>query len=77
MQNAELSIKHLDKVDQVLGVIQVDKVNASNAIQDLIDKRNQARKDNAWDLADSIRLELDNLGILLEDTPEGTIWKKK
>ena len=77
VQNAELSIKHLDKVDQVLGVIQVDKVNASNAIQDLIDKRNQARKDNAWDLADSIRLELDNLGILLEDTPEGTIWKKK
>ena len=76
--NAELAIRCLDKVDQVLGVIQIkDEVEADHGIQDLIDRRNQAREDNDWTLADSIRAELDKMGIVLEDTPEGTIWKKK
>ena len=77
LHNAELAIKHLDRVDQVLGVMKVEKVDTSDTIQKLIDRRNQARQDNDWDLADSIRVELDGLGILLEDTSEGTIWKKK
>ena len=46
-------------------------------IQRLIDKRNEAREEKDWDAADVIRKELDELGIILEDTPEGTIWKKK
>ena len=46
-------------------------------IQELIDKRNQSRREKDWELADVIRGQLDALGIVLEDTPEGTIWKKK
>ena len=44
---------------------------------ELIEKRNQARSDKDWEGADVIREKLDNLGIILEDTPGGTIWKKK
>ena len=46
-------------------------------IQQLIDERTQARKDKDWGRADAIRKQLIDLDILLEDTPQGTIWKVK
>jgi cysteinyl-tRNA synthetase len=46
-------------------------------IQQLIDARTQARKDKDWAGADAIRKQLLELDILLEDTPQGTIWKVK
>ena len=46
-------------------------------IQQLIDERTQARKDKDWARADAIRKQLIELDILLEDTPQGTIWKVK
>ncbi|QJC35531.1 cysteine--tRNA ligase [Enterobacteriaceae endosymbiont of Donacia sparganii] len=46
-------------------------------IQELIEKRNIARNYKLWDKADLIRNQLKNKNILLEDTENGTIWKKK
>ena len=46
-------------------------------IQQLIDARTQARQDKDWAGADAIRKQLLELDILLEDTPQGTIWKVK
>ena len=46
-------------------------------IQAMAEKRQQARTDKDWATADVIRKQLDELGIVLEDTSEGTIWKKK
>jgi cysteinyl-tRNA synthetase len=46
-------------------------------IEQLITDRTQARKDKNWALADTIRKQLIELDILLEDTPQGTIWKVK
>jgi cysteinyl-tRNA synthetase len=43
----------------------------------LISVRDQARKAKAYDLADSVRGGLENLGVALEDHPQGTIWKRK
>ncbi len=40
-----------------------------------IDERNQARKEKNWERADKIRSDLFAKGIVLEDTPAGTIWK--
>ena len=42
-----------------------------------IDERNLARKEKAWKRADEIRNDLFSKGIVLEDTPAGTIWKIK
>jgi len=44
-------------------------------IQRLIDERTQARLQKNWSRADVIRKQLTDLDILLEDTPQGTIWK--
>ncbi|MFC1870183.1 cysteine--tRNA ligase [Chloroflexota bacterium] len=46
-------------------------------IEELISRRNQFRKDRQFQLADEIRIKLDESGIALEDTPKGTVWKRK
>ena len=45
-------------------------------IEEMILKRNQARKDKDFDKADKIRDELKSLGIILDDKVDGTKWKK-
>lgn len=46
------------------------------AIEEQIAARAQAKKDKNWALADEIRNRLKEQGIVLEDTPQGTTWKK-
>jgi len=50
---------------------------APEEIQRLIDERTQARLQKNWARADAIRKQLTDLDILLEDTPQGTIWRVK
>ncbi|WP_297091193.1 cysteine--tRNA ligase [Thermococcus sp.] len=45
-------------------------------IELLIEVRAQLRKEKNFALADKIRAELREMGIQLEDTPQGTIWKR-
>lgn len=46
-------------------------------IQEMIAKRTQARKVKDWKTADAIRNRLEEKGILLKDTPQGTEWSLK
>ena len=43
----------------------------------LIEERNQARKNKDFARSDQIRDELKQQGIILEDTPQGTRYKKE
>jgi len=45
-------------------------------IEKLIEERQKARKEKNWALADKIRDDLKEQGIILEDTPEGVKWKR-
>jgi cysteinyl-tRNA synthetase len=44
-------------------------------VEDLIAKRNAARKAKNFAEADSLRAELTSLGVAIEDGPKGTTWK--
>ncbi|HIE2305379.1 TPA: cysteine--tRNA ligase [Yersinia enterocolitica] len=46
-------------------------------IEVLIKQRNDARSSKDWALADSARDQLNELGIVLEDGPQGTTWRRK
>jgi len=46
-------------------------------IQLLIDLRRELRQQKLWSLADKIRSDLAEHGVLLEDTKDGTIWRWK
>jgi len=44
-------------------------------VQLLIDLRAEARENKAWDRADQIRDRLAEIGVILEDRADGTIYK--
>ncbi len=45
-------------------------------IEQMIQKRTEAKKQKDWATADAIRTQLTDMGIALEDGPNGTTWKK-
>jgi cysteinyl-tRNA synthetase len=69
----------------VLGIVKDEYPQAAggdNELTDklvnvLIDQRNEARKVKDFAKADGLRNKLDELGIVLEDTPEKTTWRMK
>ena len=46
------------------------------AIEDLVSRRQAARAAKDWAAADSLRDELSALGVVVEDTPAGPIWRR-
>jgi cysteinyl-tRNA synthetase len=52
-------------------------VVTSAQIEELIARRNRAREERNWQEADRIRNDLQLKGIVIEDTPAGTVWKVK
>lgn len=69
-----------EKIEKMMGVLglefTVDRDEIDPQIQELIDKRQQARKEKNFALADQIRDELLSQGIELLDTREGVKWKR-
>jgi len=52
------------------------EMNVEQLIQLLIETREKMRKAKQWQMADMVRQRLTGLGVALEDTPKGTIWKR-
>ncbi len=67
----------VNSLDSVLGVMKRESTSIDSEIEDLIRKRNDARKSRDYAGADRIRDELLGRGIVLEDTSSGTKWKRK
>lgn len=66
---------------EVLGIVPEREEGGADAEREdglvrlLIDLRNQARANKEWSTADTIRNRLKELGVILEDRADGTIWK--
>jgi cysteinyl-tRNA synthetase len=77
----------IEDFDKVLGLGLIDAANnlresASSKIdatkvEELIAKRQEARANKDWATADAIRDELNNMNIVIKDTPEGIKWSVK
>ncbi|UDM31874.1 cysteine--tRNA ligase [Lentilactobacillus laojiaonis] len=68
---------NLEKLSMIFGIVlKVTEIN-DDEIWKLIDERNQARKNKDFIRSDEIREILKNQGIVLEDTPQGTRFRKE
>ena len=70
--------KKLLELCGVLGLkCDLRKNDLDSEIKNLIDQRDLAKKNKDWNLADHIRDKLFDMGIILEDTKDGTHWFHK
>ncbi|MGO1369157.1 MAG: cysteine--tRNA ligase [Senegalia sp. (in: firmicutes)] len=67
----------LMNLSNVLGLLYKKDEILDEEIMNLIKKRNDAKKNKEYKLADDLRDQLKEKGIVLEDTKEGTKWKKQ
>ena len=75
----EAAAKSLDIIRELgkpLGILQKStKLSLEDEVEGLIQDRQNARKNKDFALADKIRDELKDRGIVLEDTPQGVRWR--
>ena len=69
------------KVIELAGVLGLKADTASEAsrdlaIEDLVARRQAARDAKDWAAADALRDELSALGVVVEDTPAGSVWHR-
>jgi cysteinyl-tRNA synthetase len=92
LQDGNTPVETLDAIDNlfgrlggdVLGIVR-DEYPQLAATDDLTDKlvgmlmeeRSLARKSRDFAKADELRARLDEIGIVLEDKPDGTTWRRK
>ena len=69
------------KLAGILGLTLKEKTQATPDAEAFISllasTRDNLRQNQQWQLADKIRSGLADLGVTLEDTPQGTRWKYK
>jgi len=77
--DAAKALMFLQNFDSIFNIFDEDTSASSDdaEIDRLIAERKQARADKNWARSDEIRDILDAKGIVLEDTPAGTRWKRK
>ncbi|MBA5238683.1 cysteine--tRNA ligase [Pectobacterium aroidearum] len=88
VQAANQLASALRKLSRVLGLLEQDPEqflqngaqvdnDEVKEIEALIQQRKDARAAKDWALADQARDRLNEMGIVLEDGPQGTIWRRK
>ena len=61
----------------IFGILFTSEELLDEEIEQLIEERTQARKNRDFARSDEIRDQLKEKGILLDDTPQGTRWRRE
>ena len=75
MRRVKAILREFKEVLGIEGQAKSEKGDAEELIDLLVRVRDKLRKQKLFQLADEIRSELGRLGVVLEDHPEGTIWR--
>lgn len=76
-EDGRIVLDTMDQFDTVLGVFRRETATLDAHVEALIVERETARREKNWSRSDEIREQLSLLGIILEDSPDGTKWKRK
>ena len=66
-----------NELNEKLSLVSSELGENFSSMEEIIEKRKTARAEKNWDIADKIRIALDNAGIILKDSKEGTTWEVK
>jgi cysteinyl-tRNA synthetase len=77
LEEAQTTLRELADLLGLTLAKEEESLAATPFIQLLIELRKELRQAKRYDLADSIRSRLGELGVALEDTPQGTVWKRR
>ena len=67
-------LKAMADLTSILGINLDSQQDLSEEIQQMVDQRDQARADKDFATSDKLRDQLKDMGVILEDTPQGTRW---
>ena len=70
-------VSQLEQFDEILGILAENEVEIDQSVYEKIKQREDARLAKDWALSDKIRDELFEMGYNLEDTPRGTLPKRR
>jgi cysteinyl-tRNA synthetase len=74
---AKETLAFLDRCNEVLGFLGIQPQTLESEVQEMIERRNAARREKNFAESDRIRDELARRGITLKDTKDGTIWERR
>jgi cysteinyl-tRNA synthetase len=75
--SAAVLLKALESMNAVFAVLLPVEDPLSADEQALFDGRQEARRQRDFARADALRQQLEALGVVIEDTPKGTRWRRK
>ncbi len=77
VEEASLILKTVHEIDSVLGILDLQvEEEIPQSLLEALEKRQQARKEKNWALADECRVFIAENGYKIEDSPEGVRLKK-
>ena len=84
IENADFAFCAKNTLRELLDILGISLTQGTGAglitdeeIKKMISQRIQARKNKDFALSDKIRKELEEKGVILEDSKEGTTWRRK
>jgi cysteinyl-tRNA synthetase len=69
-------LRAVKRIDSVLGIMSFAEEGLDAEAGILLEEREKARKAGDWERSDRLRKILEEKGVIIQDTPEGTIWRK-
>lgn len=76
-EGVNLSFELLSEFEEIFGISISRRESLEKEVERKILEREEARKKKDFALADKIRNELKEKGVILEDTPKGVRWRKE
>jgi cysteinyl-tRNA synthetase len=77
-ERLDLALDEANSVLDIFPLAEVDQASDDDAeIQRLVEERTAAREARDFARADEIRDQLQERGVILEDTPHGTVWHRE
>lgn len=76
LNELQQALEMLMELSRILGLLGRERDTVAMEVESLIAQRQAARKERNWAESDRLRDRLKEMGIELQDTPQGVKWKK-